>query len=75
MYQSSSVAYMGNVIFPVVTQEPSGFMSTAIITDGSGDGQAMGALGCFTTAAEARQFAVAYAKSEIGRRCLLTLSN
>jgi hypothetical protein len=75
MYQSSSVAYMGIVILPVVTQDPSGFMSAAIITDGNGDGQATGALGCFTTAVEARQFAVEYAKSEIGRRCLMTLSN
>jgi hypothetical protein len=75
MYQSSSVSYMGTVILPVVTQEPSGFMSTVTITDGNGDGQAMGTLGCFTTAAEARQFAVEYAKSEISRRCLITLSN
>jgi hypothetical protein len=75
MYHSSSVDYMGNVIVPVVTQDPSGFRSGAIITDKNGDGQATGALGCFTTEAHARQFAVEYAKSEIGRRRLLTLAD
>ncbi|MDB5787699.1 MAG: hypothetical protein JWQ50_7614 [Caballeronia mineralivorans] len=75
MSHSSSVDYMGNVIVPVVTQGPSGFRSTAIITDNNGDGQATGALGCFATEAQARQFAVEYAKSEIGRRRLLTLSD
>ena len=75
MHHSSSVDYMGNVIVPIVTQDPSGFISTAIITDGNGDGQATGALGCFTSEAQARQFAVEYAKSEIGRRRLLTLTD
>jgi hypothetical protein len=74
MYHSSSVDYMGSMIVPVVTQDPSGFRSTAIITDENGDGQATGALGCFATEAQARQFAVEYAKSEIGRRRLMTLS-
>ena len=74
MFHSSSVDYMGNVIVPIVTQDPSGFRSTAIITDKNGEGQATGALGCFATEAQARQFAVEYAKSEIGRRRLMTLS-
>jgi len=72
MYRSSSVDYMG-VGLSVVTQDLSGFRSTAIITDENGDGQATGALGCFATEAQARQFAVEYAKSEIGRRRLVTL--
>ena len=55
MYHSSSVDYMGNVIVPIVTQDPSGFKSTAIITDKNGDGQAIGALGCFATEAQVRQ--------------------
>jgi hypothetical protein len=75
MYHLSSVDYMGSMIVPVVTQDPSGFRSAAIITDENGDGQATGALGCFATEAEARQFAVEYAKSEIGRRRLMTLSD
>ena len=75
MPHSSSVEYMGNVIVPVVTKEPSGFISAAIITDENGDGQATAAPGCFETEALARQFAVEYAKSEIGRRRLLTLSD
>ena len=75
MHHSSSVDYMGNVIVPVVTKEPSGFISAAIITDENGDGQATGALGCFATEAQARQFAVEYAKSEIGRRRLMTFSD
>ncbi|WP_152693251.1 hypothetical protein [Caballeronia mineralivorans] len=75
MFHSSSVDYMGNVIVPIVTQDPSGFRSTAIITDKNGDGQATGALGCFATEAQARQFAVEYAKSEVGRRRLMTLTD
>ena len=75
MYRSSSVDYMGSGIVPVVTQDLSGFRSTAIITDENGDGQATGALGCFATEAQARQFAVEYAKSEIGRRRLVTLAD
>jgi hypothetical protein len=62
MHHSSSVDYMGNVIVPVVTKEPSGFISAAIITDENGDGQATGALGCFASEEQARQFAVEYAK-------------
>ncbi len=49
MHHSSSVDYMGNVIVPIVTKDPSGFISTAIITDENGDGQATGALGCFAS--------------------------
>ena len=75
MPHSSSVQFIGNVIVPMVIQDSSGFISTAIITDGNGDGQATGALGCFTSEEQARQFAVEYAKSEIGRRCLLTLTD
>ena len=75
MHHSSSVDYMGSMIVAVVTQDPSGFRSTAIITDENGDGQATAAPGCFETEAQARQFAVEYAKSEIGRRRLLTLSD
>ena len=75
MPHSSSVEYMGNVIVPMVIQDSSGFISTAIITDENGDGQATGALGCFASEEQARQFAVEYAKSEIGRRCLLTLTD
>jgi len=75
MYHSSSVDYMGSGVVPVVTQDLSGFRSTAIITDENGDGQATGALGCFATEAQARQFAVEYAKSEIGRRRLVTLAD
>jgi hypothetical protein len=75
MYYSSSVDYLGNVIFPTVTQDPSGFRSVAIITDGNGDGQSTGALGCFPTEAMAREFAVEYAKSEIGLRRLMTLTD
>jgi hypothetical protein len=75
MFHSSSVDYMGNVIVPIVTQDPSGFRSTAIVTDKNGDGQATGALGCFATEAQARQFAVEYAKSEVGRRRLMTLTD
>jgi hypothetical protein len=75
MYHSSSVDYMGSGIVPVVTQDLSGFRSTAIITDENGDGQATGALGCFAIEAQARQFAVEYAKSEIGRRRLVTLAD
>jgi hypothetical protein len=75
MHHSSSVDYMGSMIVPVVTQDPSGFRSTAIITDENGDGQPTGALGCFASEEQARQFAVEYEKSEIGRRRLMTLTD
>jgi hypothetical protein len=75
MHHSSSVDYMGNVIVPVVTKEPSGFISAAIITDENGDGQATGALGCFASEEQARQFTVEYAKSEIERRRFMTLTD
>jgi hypothetical protein len=74
MSHTPPVDYMGTLIFAVVGQDLEGFIASAVITDEDGDhSQATGALGSFPTEAEARQFAIEYAKAEVARCRLMTL--
>ncbi|WP_147394120.1 hypothetical protein [Paraburkholderia sp. BL23I1N1] len=74
MLQVASVDYMGTLIFAVVGQDIRGFIASAVISDETGQHrQATGALGTFPTEVEARQFAIEYAKAEIGRCALMKL--
>jgi hypothetical protein len=74
MYQAPPVDYMGTLIFAVVGQDIEGFIASAVITDEAGEhSETTGALGSFSTEMAARQFAIEYAKAEIGRCALMRL--
>ena len=67
------VDFIGAGIVPLIELQPSDFVSMAIVTYPGGEKCGSGALGSFPTEADARQYAVAYAKSEAQRRLLMTL--
>jgi len=67
------VAYMGATIFPLITRVPSGFSCAVVVMDANDERRGSGDLGVFARKVDAYRSAIAYGKSEIERRCLLTL--
>lgn len=71
--QPPGVVYMGWKISPIVVRDSSGFASMTIIADQAQEQRGSGVIGTFGTQAEAYQWAVAFGRSEVERRRLMTL--